>query len=524
MPARARSQSRGRAVSKADVTPTRRSSRARKIKKFDSDSEEEKTPARPTPTRRRASKSPAAPRQKSAERSVTRRASSAGSKSPQRAAAKPTTPARKASAAKKTASASAAAAEHEVEYEFFGPIGAAVIMATLPVVVAGLHVYCNADACPLIPDLTTAWPSLASMFDAKAFAVVAGWWALHAILYIVLPCNEAEGVLLADGKTRLRYKINALPAFIASLVVFGELGMYDILPWTYAYHNFLQLLVASTVLSWVLSIYLYARALPRTEGLADGGHTGNHVYDFFIGRELNPRIWGDFDLKFFCELRPGMIGWFVLLVSFAVAQAEKHGEVSWSMVFVVAVQGWYIIDSLWNEAAVLTIMDITEDGFGWMLAYGDLVFVPFTFATQARFLVDHPDTLTPALLVLVLGLQIAGFAIFRLANNEKNAFRQDPSSVPHLKSMPTKRGTRLLISGWWGTARHINYTGDLMMGFAWCLITGFNSIVPYFYAIYFTVMLVHRERRDDAKCREKYGADWDKYCKLVPSRMVPGIY
>lgn len=32
------------------------------------------------------------------------------------------------------------------------------------------------------------------------------------------------------------------------------------------------------------------------------------MYDFFKGRELNPRL-KDFDLKFFCEMRPGLIGW-----------------------------------------------------------------------------------------------------------------------------------------------------------------------------------------------------------------------
>ena len=44
--------------------------------------------------------------------------------------------------------------------------------------------------------------------------------------------------------------------------------------------------------------------------LALGGNTGNPVYDFFIGRELNPRLYlgplGTLDLKCFCELRPGM--------------------------------------------------------------------------------------------------------------------------------------------------------------------------------------------------------------------------
>lgn len=35
---------------------------------------------------------------------------------------------------------------------------------------------------------------------------------------------------------------------------------------------------------------------------------GNPIYDFILGRELNPRI-GSFDFKYFCELRPGLIGW-----------------------------------------------------------------------------------------------------------------------------------------------------------------------------------------------------------------------
>lgn len=40
---------------------------------------------------------------------------------------------------------------------------------------------------------------------------------------------------------------------------------------------------------------------------------GNPLYDFFMGRELNPRI-GNFDLKYFCELRPGLIGWVRVLI------------------------------------------------------------------------------------------------------------------------------------------------------------------------------------------------------------------
>jgi Ergosterol biosynthesis ERG4/ERG24 family len=52
----------------------------------------------------------------------------------------------------------------------------------------------------------------------------------------------------------------------------------------------------SIVGSVVLSAYLYWSSFWGKKILAKGGNTGNAVYDFFIGRELNPRI-GTLDLK-----------------------------------------------------------------------------------------------------------------------------------------------------------------------------------------------------------------------------------
>jgi protein-S-isoprenylcysteine O-methyltransferase Ste14 len=57
-----------------------------------------------------------------------------------------------------------------------------------------------------------------------------------------------------------------------------------------------------------------------------------------------------------------------------------------------------------------------------------------------------------------------------------------------------------------------------------CGLVGLRSIIPYFYCIYFASLLIHRERRDEASCRAKYGADWAKYCKLVPYRIIPYVY
>ena len=317
---------------------------------------------------------------------------------------------------------------------------------------------------------------------------------------------------------------------------------------TWAADNFAPLLTASLLASTALALACYAASRTRPRALlAEGGDSGFAPYDFWMGRELNPRLslWPShssspspasssssslIDLKEFCELYPGMIAWAVLNLSFAYAQFRQLGYVTNAMLLVNAFELWYIADGLYNERAILTTMDITTDGFGFMLSFGDLCWVPFTFTTQARYLRDWPRSLSAAGLALVLAVQLTGYAIFRGANGQKDAFRRDPNApgVAHLESMPTARGTRLLVSGWWGAARHINYFGDWLMGLAWCMpcgLAGAASVVPYFYCLYFGTLLAHRERRDEHACRRKYGAaDWGKYCARVPWRIIPYVY
>ena len=196
------------------------------------------------------------------------------------------------------------------------------------------------------------------------------------------------------------------------------------------------------------------------------------------------------------------------------------------MVLVNAFQLLYVADALYMEPSILTTMDITTEGFGFMLAFGDLAWVPFSYCLQAKYIAEHAPQLAWWQAAAILAMNVAGYVVFRGANGQKDTFRKDPQhlSVRHLTSLQTKRGTQLLYSGWWGIARHINYTGDWMMGLAWCLACGHACIIPYFYAAYFAVLLMHRERRDDAACAQKYGRDWQQYKRLVPWRLVPHVY
>lgn len=218
---------------------------------------------------------------------------------------------------------------------------------------------------------------------------------------------------------------------------------------------------------------------------------------------------------------------------------------------IVFAQSIYILDALYMEPAILTTIDLTTDGFGFMLSFGDLVWVPFTYSLSARYLSVHPVQLGPLYIALILAVQASGYYIFRASNSEKNRFRTNPNdpSVQHLSYIQTQQGSKLLTSGWWGQARHINYLGDWLMSWSYSLPTlaagykltptilypgtrlvstegmaGWGMPVTYFFMVYFAVLLIHRERRDEEKCRRKYGKDWEEYCRLVRWRIVPGLY
>lgn len=183
---------------------------------------------------------------------------------------------------------------------------------------------------------------------------------------------------------------------------------FNRIPLEWIYQNYLQLAFAAMVLSTLLSLYLYVKSRARGAMLAEGGQTGNAIYDWFIGAELNPRE-GDFDWKEFCELRPGLIGWMVINVGCAVQQARSPGGLTAPMVLINLFQGYYVWDALYSEAAILTTMDITTDGFGFMLAFGDLAWVPFAYTLQARYLVENSPRGMPSWYwLLVIAVQVSG--------------------------------------------------------------------------------------------------------------------
>ncbi|KAE8314963.1 ergosterol biosynthesis ERG4/ERG24 [Aspergillus transmontanensis] len=475
-------------------------------------------------------------------------------------------------------------------YEFLGPPGAFAFVTCLPTLIYAFTFLCNdVSGCPapslLNPSTLSldqlkaevGWPQdgLNGFFDARVTLWVLSYYLLSLVLYVFLPGEEVEGTELACTG-RLRYKFNAFPS--AVLILSGlALGTYvygaDFAVWTFLWDHYVQVITANLVICTAIAVFVYVRSFsipapgqlnPELRQLAPGGHSGNVLYDFFIGRELNPRVQlpipfvseasRTIDIKVWCEMRPGLLGWNILNLSNIARQYRTYGYVTDSIVLSTAFQLFYVLDGLYMEPAVLTTMDVIMDGLGFMLSFGDMVWVPFVYNFQTRYLAVHPVELGLKGILLILAVTGVGYSIFRGANNQKNRFRTDPNDprVKHIKYIETASGSKLMTSGWWGMARHINYLGDWLMSWAYSLPTGFagytliesinqtgdvqkrvvqtpevrgwGMICTYFFLIYFGVLLIHRERRDEEKCKRKYGADWDRYTSLVRSRIVPGIY
>lgn len=408
-------------------------------------------------------------------------------------------------------------------YEFGGPIGAFFLIILLPATLYLVNLACRKDKCTILelPKFPTA---ISALVDMEATLIFLGWFIFQAVLAVLPIGRVAEGQPLKSGQ-RLKYRLNGFLSLLVTLLGFSVAVYYDV-ALTVLSTKFFKLMTSAAVFSFFLSLFLYikARFIPASK-VASTGNSGNIIYDFFMGHELNPRI-GPLDLKFFCELRPGLIGWVVLNFAFLLEAYQKQGTFPPALTMVVAFQFVYVADALFFEEAILTTMDITHDGFGFMLAFGDLAWVPFLYCLQPRFLFESKFSLPWYCLAPIALINVIGYYIFRGANSQKNEFRKNPQNpaLESLETIPTPSGKKLLVGGWWGLVRKPNYLGDLLMALAWSLPCGFSHVLPYFYPIYFFILLVHRERRDDAQCRQKYGASWDRYCERVKYRIIPYVY
>jgi len=438
--------------------------------------------------------------------------------------------------------------------EFGGPRGVCAVVFFSHVVVYFLWWCLQAGGELQLPTQGESIPAFFARF-ATDVAILAGptkygftlyisFIVMQAVLAVVLPGHKVEGFPLPSrGGERLSYICNGVGAWYTTLAVFGTLHFANVWRLTEIIDNIGPITTAAVITSNVWAVALWAVA--NAKGTMETAK-GLPIYDIFMGVVLNPRAtivpgFPPLDIKMWSETRVPWIMLFLTTTSCAAKQYDMTGAVSAPMAFMVLAHALYANACAKGEECVPTTWDIFHEKWGWMLAFWNMCGVPLSYCTSSIYILRTARPVLEGVVpnVALYATLLLAYWVWDTANYQKNAFRMriqgthfKRKAFPqlpwmHLKNpsfLTTKQGGKLLTDGWWKYARKPHYMADVVMALTWGLCTGFGSPVPYWYFLFFSLMITHRTSRDTARCAQKYGADWVEYTKVVPYVLVPGVY
>lgn len=338
-------------------------------------------------------------------------------------------------------------------------------------------------------------------------------------LHLLLPARTVQGYVAGPDGKPLRYRLNGLWVFFASVGLWAAACSAGLLAWDAFWVHRWELAAGACALGLAFSFAVVLPA-PRVPGWS-------FLKELFLGRVEQPQwLGGRVDAKMFLYL----VGATVLelnLLSFAAAHALRHpGELSPGVVLHVSLFTFFLVEYLFFERVHLYTYDFVAERVGFKLGWGCLVFYPYFYGVGLWTTADLPDPRWPPLaLVLVAALFFCGWALARGANMQKYFFKKDPAKKAFGVLAPQALGGKVLASGFWGISRHVNYLGELLMATALALALGHpGEAGPWLYPLYYLLLLVPRQRDDDRRCAQKYGTLWEEYCRKVPWRIVPFVY
>lgn len=341
---------------------------------------------------------------------------------------------------------------------------------------------------------------------------------------LVLPGLERSGYPQPDGTTK-EYKLTGMTLFFVTHVAVAAMVFGFDVSLTPLIAHFWSLLVVANVLAFsvTLALYLWGRrsgTVLRSTAF-DQIPIPPLVRDLWFGNELNP-TWLGVDVKMFMY-QPSLIGVNLLVVAFASAEHDLHGTVTPQTWCLLGFWWAYLFSHYVKEEFMLSTWDVTSENFGFMLVWGDLVYVPFLYSIPCWWLVDDVVPFETWQWVSLSVVCTACMWVFREANWQKERYKRHPEK-PIWGRPPVLVGGRLLASGFWGIGRKLNYTGEIGVYLCFALTAGFGEPWPYLLPLALTVLLVQRAARDDKKCAAKYGDAWKAYCERTRFRILPFVY
>jgi 7-dehydrocholesterol reductase len=391
----------------------------------------------------------------------------------------------------------------------------------------------------LLPLLTSAgWRSAAAHWpwpSLRAALIVVIFMVVEILLLKLLPGSLYEGPVTPAG-VRPRYKLNGLAAWLLThLLFFGCSFGLHLFNAAVIWDHFGEILSTLVLFAFIFCLFLYfkGRFWPTSP---DRSLSGNFIWDYYWGVELHPTILG-VNLKQLINCRFSMMGWSLIVCSFAARQAEFNGgHVSSSMLVSTALTVIYLFRFFVWESGYFTSLDIMHDRFGYYICWGVMAWVPAVYPLAAQYLVlrasDLPWTLAAGIFLFGVGAIALMYSAdaqrqrVRASGGRSRVWGRQPELIhaAYATADGKKHESLLLVSGWWGVARHFHYLPEILLALAWSLPAGFSHFLPYFYVVYLSILLFDRAGRDDRRCRRKYGEAWQEYCRRVRWKILPGLY
>ncbi|KAH7148894.1 ergosterol biosynthesis ERG4/ERG24 family-domain-containing protein [Dactylonectria macrodidyma] len=439
--------------------------------------------------------------------------------------------------------------DYSGEFEFGGSFGTLAMMTLFPVLMWYMWIgatYYDGKIPSRAPD--QSWSDFAAHLvnlvytgafpHARAWA----WYWVYLVYagacYCLLPGVWGKGKPLPhmDNK-QLPYFCNAYVSLYVTLAVLAGLHFSGAWPLYTVLDEFGPLLSVAILSGFIVSFVAYFSAIWRGK---QHRMTGYPIYDFFMGAELNPRLFGILDFKMFFEVR---MPWYILLIlslATAARQYETYGYVSGEVWFLVMAHFLYANACAKGEELIITTWDMYYEKWGFMLIFWNLAGVPLSYCHCTIYLANHaPDEyrMNRWALGAMYVCYLFWYWVWDSCNSQKNRFRamekgnliwrrtfpQLPwQTIHNPKTIVTPQGV-ILVDGWYGLARKIHYTADVWFAVSWGLITGFESPFPWFYPFFFCCMIAHRAARDISRCRKKYGEGWMEYERRVPYLFIPYV-
>lgn len=398
----------------------------------------------------------------------------------------------------------------------------------------------------------------AALPDATGLALVAGVYAATYVLSAVVPAPSVPGYVIdpATGAPQV-YRLTAFRVLLLATAGFLGAAAAGAVDAAVFHTHFASCAKASCALGLALSAFMYARGrrllaagridrrerCPTVDAPKGAPLTATADFDargpathFYAGlSEFNPSLGWGVDLKMWLYLVGAVQLQLNVLSTLAAAAAAAGG---WAALNPAA-SAWgammlYFVTEycFWEHVHAYTY-DIFRERLGFKLVWGCTCFYPFFYAVGGLPLAGAAGggpRLDPAAAGACVALFAAGHVLTRGANLQKFACKTGAAGGwARWVSMETLPGSggRILVGGFWGVSRHVNYLGEVLQAAATALPAALavGAVAPWAYPAYYVALFIPRAMDDDAQCAAKYGpALWGAYRARVPYRIVPGVW